>query len=335
MDLFPEVIFPGLITRTSPVQPVLWFSSELSPDAYDTPISNAAGVDYFTWQTLSGKFFYPWNPIALVVNPSENTLDVIQLVGAPLQFQTVNGAEFIGPNVAPGSLATIFSKTTLTQEYFAASFPLPRNLGGLALRIGGELRLVNDTWIYDSANSVLAPLVYAGPTQINFQVPYEIAPRSLLVLQLELPDGATKVWGSTKIVPSSPGIFKINNYLAAALNQDNSRHGDPTILPGSSPAAKGSVLQLFLTGAGAVDPPIATGEAAPFSPLSYTRSQPVLYLTGVNPPNHRTIPAIQFSGIAPGFAGVWQVNIVIPQDADSGLNCLTLTGITCAYVAVK
>ena len=73
------------------------------------------------------------------------------------------------------------------------------------------------------------------------------------------------------------------------------------------------MIQIFATGAGATNPPLLAGESAPASgnPLVLTRVEPAVTLGG------RPAPVL-FSGMAPGFVGLWQINAEVPQDVTPG-----------------
>ena len=100
------------------------------------------------------------------------------------------------------------------------------------------------------------------------------------------------------MIPSAPGLFGV-------LNQDGRLNSI------SNPARRGQVLQIYATGQGDVVPPVEDGVAAPAQPLSVTPEMPSVYIEG------RLVP-VQFSGLAPGFAGVWQINALIPPDSRVG-----------------
>ena len=131
----------------------------------------------------------------------------------------------------------------------------------------------------------------------------------MIVTQIQRPDGSALV-GTVDVVTTSPSIFTVSQDgqgQAAALNQDNSVNSV------TNPAPRGSVLQLYLTGAGPTNPPLAPGESAdPFGdPLVLTQTEPTVTI------NAR--PArVLFSGMAPGFVGLWQINVEIPPDTPTG-----------------
>jgi uncharacterized protein (TIGR03437 family) len=59
-----------------------------------------------------------------------------------------------------------------------------------------------------------------------------------------------------------------------------------------------------------VSPKVADGIAAPASPLSFvtlTPDQLTVYLDGEP-------SAVQFAGLAPGYPGLYQINVTIPKD---------------------
>jgi adhesin/invasin len=92
---------------------------------------------------------------------------------------------------------------------------------------------------------------------------------------------------------------------AAALNQDLTPHTAATLQPA------GAILVLYITGGGAVTPAVLDGTAAPLSPLSLINGMVAAQIGGK--------PAgVVFSGLAPGFAGLAQINVVIPQGLSAG-----------------
>jgi uncharacterized protein (TIGR03437 family) len=104
-----------------------------------------------------------------------------------------------------------------------------------------------------------------------------------------------------------------------AVNQDFSLNGDPNLVPGAKPESRGNVIVVFATGQGgqfinpATQQPLtlASGVGAPSNQLFATAMTPTITIGGV--------PAtVFFSGLAPGFVGLWQLNIVVPPNAPTG-----------------
>ena len=73
------------------------------------------------------------------------------------------------------------------------------------------------------------------------------------------------------------------------------------------------MIQIYATGAGETDPPLLPGEAAPASgnPLFLTRAQPTVAIGGQT-------ARVLFSGMAPGWVDLWQINAEIPMTTTPG-----------------
>ena len=77
-------------------------------------------------------------------------------------------------------------------------------------------------------------------------------------------------------------------------------------------------MQLYVNGLGPVNNQPASGEAASLETLSPTRSTPVVTIGG------RPADVI-FSGLAPGYVGLYQLNVRVGADAPSGLQPVVVT----------
>ena len=154
-----------------------------------------------------------------------------------------------------------------------------------------------------------ATVLYASDCQINAVVPFEVNPGLNTLVTVR---SGGQMLGPIKlpVVVAAPGIFTTSDSgsgQAAILNQDSS------VNTASNPAARGSIVSVYMTGVGALSPPIADGSLGPLTPPF---PAPVANISatvgGVNAP-------VVFAGQAPGLiAGATQVNIQIPQDAPVG-----------------
>ncbi|MFN0110777.1 MAG: choice-of-anchor V domain-containing protein [Blastocatellia bacterium] len=224
---------------------------------------------------------------------------------APLTAATVEAASY-SATVAPGEIVALFGNELIAGSGIAVAsgFPLPRSLQATSVYVNG----------------IVAPLYFTAKTQINFQVPYSTAAGAASVVVLR--DDGIASYGLANVAAAAPALFSAaasGKGQAAAQNSDFSRNGDPATNPQSKRARKGDYVVLYGTGAGALfvnasnnNPlTIKDGEAATGSPLAATASLPTVTIGGK--------PAtVYFSGLAPGFVGLWQLNVQVPADAPSG-----------------
>jgi uncharacterized protein (TIGR03437 family) len=206
----------------------------------------------------------------------------------------VNAASFKA-QLSPGALATVFGSSFTGDgiEAAASAFPLSSSLGGVSVLVNG----------------VPAPVLYSSSGQINFQVPWETKTGSATVAVSV--NGYASSTVNVTVEAAAPGLFLIGSH-AAVENSDSSLNSS------GNPAKVGSTIQAFLTGAGAVSNQPADGAAAESSPLSEDTSAPSATLGG-------KAADVSFAGLAPGFVGLWQVNIVVPSGLSAGDVPLTVT----------
>lgn len=210
--------------------------------------------------------------------------------------------------VARGSLATLFT-TGLTSDPTAKFLDSSWPTSALNRQV-----VVN----YDTP----APVWYLDSGQVNFQVPSN-APLGAQAVAIQAADTGELIAGGTLLVAAAaPGIFSAaasGAGQAAALNEDGSRNG------ASNPAAAGKVIVLYGTGQGQVSPPVPDGMPAPFDSLANTVAVPTTdgktCLT-TQPSMCVAIGSafgrVTYSGLAPGYVGLWQINVVVPQGLPAG-----------------
>jgi uncharacterized protein (TIGR03437 family) len=290
-----------------------------------SPVSASADSAAFTL-TVNGSLFTPasivyWNsaalattyvsasrltaavPAHLTVGNARVTVATAGLISQPAAFQvtaalpppaapapaiTAGGVvnAFSGrPALAPGTLISIYGVNLATAITQAEVTPLPVTLGATSVTIGG----------------ILAPLLFVSPTQINAQVPYE------------LPAGIAAVVVRTAGSQTSPAVVEITATAAALLTSDHTHalavnYPDGTLNSAANPAHPGDYLVFYATGQGLLNRPVSNGAPPP-------EGDPSLPLAGVEVRLGGVPAQVAFAGLAPGFVGLLQINMVVPKSA--------------------
>lgn len=200
-----------------------------------------------------------------------------------------NAASF-STTVAPGSIVAVFGTFPIAIPA-SSNFPLPTAVSGVSLQFG---------------SAPLAPLFYGGASQINAQIPWELAGQTQTTVSPAL-NGQAGAPQTVTLAASAPGIFVVNSQTAQGAILDSNYQ----LVSAANPATKGSFVQIYCTGLGAVSNQPATGAAAPSAPLASTVLTPTVTIGGV--------PAtVEFSGLTPGEVGLYQINAQVPAGAPSG-----------------
>jgi trimeric autotransporter adhesin len=203
-----------------------------------------------------------------------------------------------GEPLAPGSIISVYgsSLADTVSGIGASQTPLPTILGNATLNVGGQE----------------VPLFYSRTDQLNAQLPFNLHPNSrpAAFVKLQTANGTQlfSVPENITIAPARPAIFTINQQgtgQGAILNQDFSANSP------SHPETRGRVIQIFATGLGTTNPVVAPGQAAPSSPPAITTEVVEAHIGGQS-------AQVQFSGLAPNFVGLYQVNVVIPTEVSTG-----------------
>ena len=301
---------PQQIDVTSTGGPVMWTATvepssatwlTLSPAAGETPsvselTADPSGLPQGTHSAdvviRAEEFRVPGQTVRVTVvlteegsTPRLNPGGVVHTVAAELPL-------------SPGVLASLFGRD-LASSSVQVSFPAGSNLlprEALGLRV----------LILDQTGQLIAeaPLLYVGPFQVNFQMPYEAA-RHPLVQVVVVVNGIASNPETVPLAATGPGLFTLEGNRAAVLNPDF------TLNSPAMPADRGSVMMAFLTGVGEVDPALETGQAAPASPLSVITAASSATMGGVPA---RIVSLV----LASGFVGLAQANIEVPLGLAAG-----------------
>lgn len=215
----------------------------------------------------------------------------------------VHAASF-APEISPGALFSIFGERLAAGQLAASAVPWPTLLGSTAVCLDGHP----------------VPLFFANPTQLNGQAPYEIRSGETGYLRVFTPGGVSEPL-AVNLAPTAPGIFQYGESRAIAVNPDG-RLNSP-----STPVAPGQTVVVYLSGTGALDNPVRTAQPAPSSPLSRPTAPVSAAINGQDAP-------ILFLGLSPGFIGLAQANLTIPNLAPGDYELIITIG-TASSPAVR
>jgi len=283
-----------------------------------TQIWNLYKKDSPEWINTDSQIFRRQGALQIIRGETSDTLLILQTTDftggdsrllikeikrpTPLSTPVItNAASFLVRPIVPGEIVSIFGEGLSTSVEGAMGFPLPTELGRTKVLV----------------NNIAAPLFYVSPTQINFQVPFE-TPSGTFVDIVVTPDTARPDSQTTLKVtttPSDVGVFSAEIEGAWRPIIINASRDPWELVSPSHPVLPGEWITLYLTGLGAVTPVVPTGQPAPFSPLSWTVDPVTVKI------NAQEVQ-IGFCGLAPGWAGLYQINVQVPANAQTGLQIM-------------
>lgn len=223
--------------------------------------------------------------------------------------RVVNAANYgLGYPLAPGGFFSIFGTGLASQTGASQSLPFPKTLFGVSVTVNG----------------LPVPLYYVSPTLISGVVPFTASGNRATVVVKS--DGATSNIVEVPLSPTAPGIFTLTqNGLGAGATL----HADYSVVTQANPARAGEIVQVFVAGLGAVSPSVPDGDPAPSTePLSRVLSNVTVTVGG--------LPAtVHYKGLAPTWAGLYQLNIELPLLLPPGKHRLAIkTGESLTDMAV-
>jgi uncharacterized protein (TIGR03437 family) len=229
-------------------------------------------------------------------------------------MHALNGASFLSSRsqLAPGLLASLCSPSS-------ACDPTKRTTifgSGTDLAVGGASlpTTLADTQVLFNGDPV--PLYYVSPTQINFVVPMKAPTSGTAELQvLSVSTGRVYSALTVPMTTVSPAIlmrtYDGKNRQAAVVNEDGS------VNDATHPAKRGSYVQIYATGQGAVPGAPADGE-----PISSAIAAPGTLRVNIaggyledytaNPADRPKAEWLQYSGLS-AYPGLWQINAWVPS----------------------
>jgi uncharacterized protein (TIGR03437 family) len=331
------------ITPTNPALPgeplsvqVYGLGSNTIPTVTPTISIGGQNVSIAQSQVGSGRetlyFFVPQGaagilPVIITFAGVASNTVYLPVGTAPAIQAIANSASFApAGTVAPGSFATILAANLGSNDNLSA-FP--------STAVNG------DSVLFGSTPAPIFALV-TGPGVINVYVPSELPTSGTVNVTVKTAAG-TSAPVTLNLAPAVPGMFSFIDPLRASrrngailvantawiampltmaaamgLPSNCDTLGAATLC--GRPAHRGDNLVIYATGLGLATPnadpngsPIATGSVAPANanPLYKTVATPVVTIGGM-------AAQVQFSGIVPGYAGFYQINVQIPSNAPLG-----------------
>jgi uncharacterized protein (TIGR03437 family) len=202
----------------------------------------------------------------------------------------VNAASQLVGTLAPNTIATIYG-TNLSWTTHAVTVgdlnggTLPTSLEGVTVYVNG----------------LLSNLFFVSPGQINFLIPWEIT-ASTGVVEI----ARQGVAGPAAVIPlaiAAPAFFEWSGNFAVA------QHADGSLISASAPALPGEIVVLYAAGLGRTSPDVPAGAVVEVATSILYLSQLQILLNGEPCP----ASSIYYAGLAPGYAGLYQINLLLPD----------------------
>jgi len=280
----------GTFEQTHAYDPLFDVWEELAP--MNTPRHGLYGV------TVDNRIFAPGGgPLAGASYSNAHEVYYPPPPVFPAVSAVVNAASY-DQTLAPGSVISIGGTNLAIGEQAASTAPIPVSLNAVVVRIEG----------------IRVPLFYAGPNQVNTLLPLDLPSLAGFTLSLVNVQADARPVRITNMAEAAPGIFTLDysgRGQGAVLVSGTALVAGPARPGASRPARRGEYIEIYCTGLGRVTNPPEPGRPAGSSPYSETLLRPVVTIGGVE-------GRVTFSGLAPGFAGAYQVNVQVAAGTPVG-----------------
>ena len=267
-----------------------------------------------------------WTLITVLNADGSTILASAHLNNTPVEFIALEGHGGVYATMPPGAIAK-FDLTTAASglelacvanaaDAYEPDLNLPVVAPGEIVTLGGKGFTAATSVMFNGRH---APVLYADSSQINAVVPFEIGGPEA---QLTLNNGQETLTWPALVLPANPAIF-----TDAILNEDG------TVNTSVSPAPVGSIVSMYISGAGLMTPPIADGASGP---LQAPYPTPILKVSATFGAAYGPAPLL-FASQAPGLiAGLVLVRLQIPETIRSGTALLRVyVGITPSLAEVR
>ena len=273
----------------------LVWSTYLGSGSVDALAVDTAGNVYATGVAITVNTPSAGGPVGVLKLAAGNS--VLDLPANSI----VNAASFVPGLPLVGGLASVFLRgLNLSGTVIGSGSPLPTELAGVSILVAGVAAPI----------LAVAP-VASGMEQINFQVPFEAQSNAV-----EIRYQGSSVVAFPQYAPS--GIFILGDGTPAIEHA-----ADYSLVTPSNPAHPGEAIIVYATGLGRVTPAGVSGIPAT-GPASVVCGSVAAATSG------GLLGAILYAGLTPGFVGLYQVNIQLPQSLSAGTIQFSLDHAVCA-----
>jgi uncharacterized protein (TIGR03437 family) len=202
----------------------------------------------------------------------------------------VNAATGLSGPISPNAIVSLYGTnlafgTTSAGSGDTKNGVLPTTLGGVTVYV----------------DHIMSGIFFVSPNQINFVVPYELdgASTTFFIVRQNLVGPLLTI----PLTPVSPAFFQWH------VNHAVAQHADGSLISPDSPAQGGEVVVLYTDGLGRTSPDLLPGHVSGAAVPIVAAAQ-VKILVGGNPcpPSD-----ILYAGVTPGFAGLYQINVRLPE----------------------
>jgi uncharacterized protein (TIGR03437 family) len=261
---------------------------------YSTPIAVGLGLDSTIYVVAFPDATYL--PTQQLAGPPAGLLFLTSLsqnlrVATPPLACVGNAASYDSTGIAGGEIVSLFG-----QRMGPATGVEPQ----VSAQTGFPMQLAD---VQVTFNDIPGPLLYVQDGQINAIAPWALQASQTVRICVVYNSSATNCL-TRPVVAADPGVFTVDGYDAAALNQDG------TLNSSSNPAKVGSIVTIFATGLGPISPSQPDGGVVvPPLPANVLAAQLFWYQSawpiGLIP----MYLTVKYAGPAPyEVAGVSQIN---------------------------
>ena len=204
----------------------------------------------------------------------------------------VDAATNLPGAVAPNGLVSLYGtklsfSTRALQAQDLIADALPTALAGTGVRI--------------TISAIAVPILFVSPQQVNFLVPPILRP-GRYKLQL-IRDGWSGPEVELEVADVAPGTFVMESRFVIAT------HADGALIDAAAPARPGEIVIVYASGLGQTTPRLLNLNIPRGAAQIERRSQLRVLLNDVAV----EAAAILYAGVTPGFAGLYQINLRLPE----------------------